>query len=158
MPMKDQTSPGLHRDQVAVAQHLGSNVKRMRQERGWSQTALAHELGILGLLLRQTTMTKLEGGVRPTSADELWALASVFEVPYDDLLPTPLWTRVDSADAKWALRVAGKRRQNAKEWAEKLKEEATRAAEQAADAERRYQAAAADQKFLLVFHNSREVP
>lgn len=149
MPMKDQTSPGLHRDQVAVAQHLGRNVKRIRQERGWSQTALAQHLGFLGLLLRQTTMTKLEAGVRPTSADELWALASVFEVPYEDLLPTPLWTRVDSADAKWAFRVAYIRRQNAKEWAEKLKEEATRAAEQAA---------AADQKFVVLLHNSREVP
>jgi len=149
MPMKDQTSPGLHRDRAAVAPHLGRNVKRIRQERGWSQTALAHELGFLGLLLRQTTMAKLEGGVRPTSADELWALASVFEVPYDDLLPTPLWTKVDSADDKWELRVADVRRQTAKEWAEKLKEEATRAA---------VQANAAEQKYVFLLYKSRKVP
>lgn len=149
MPMEDQTSPGFRRDQAAVARHLGRSVKRIRHERGWSQTALAHELGVLGLEVRQTTMTKLEGGVRPTSADELWALASVFMVPYDDLLPTPLWTRVDSADAKWALRVADKRRQTAKEWAGKLKDEATRAAEQAD---------AAEQKYVFLLYNSRKFP
>lgn len=149
MPMEDQTSPGLQRDQAAVAQHLGRNVKRLRQKRGWSQTVLAHELGFLGLELRQTTMTKLEGGVRPTSADELWALASVFEVPYDDLLPRPLWTRVDSADVKWELRVADTRLRTAKEWAKKLKDEATLAA---------VTAEAAEQAYSILLYNSRAVP
>lgn len=66
---------------------VGRIVSRLRDERGWSQTALAERLANHGFELHQSTVAKLEAGKRPIRVNELVALASVFNVAVADLLP-----------------------------------------------------------------------
>lgn len=74
---------------IEVERHLGNRVRELRKERGWSQAELVTRLEALGVGMHQTTVAKLERGNRPTPAEELWALATVFGVDYSDLLPAP---------------------------------------------------------------------
>lgn len=68
---------------------LGANVKALRKARGWTQQHLSDLLIEEGVNIRQTSLAKLEGGTKPTTASELLALATVLQVGYDELLPIP---------------------------------------------------------------------
>lgn len=59
---------------------VGINVKRLRKERGYSQTDLAIKSGLL-----QTTISSIERGGDPTSTN-LLKLANALNVTADDLL------------------------------------------------------------------------
>ena len=86
---------------------FGARVRELRQDRGWSQTDLVRRLRDHGVWFGQTTATKLERGNRPTPVEEAWALALVFGVAWDDLmpsLPTPLPPRDLQADLDAARR------------------------------------------------------
>lgn len=73
---------------VQVWRHLGIQVRTLRTRRSWTQSSLADLLRRdYGVDMHQTTLAKLEGGVRPTVAHEIWALARAFGVDYSDLLP-----------------------------------------------------------------------
>lgn len=86
---------------------LGVNVRELRRARGWSQGEVIERLRGYEVHYAQTTMTKLENGQRPTPAEEVWALAQVFDVDYDRLLaPVPSSGRHDTA---WALARARQR-------------------------------------------------
>lgn len=67
---------------------VGRNVATYRNERGLSQAELASNLAdALGKArVDPTTITRLEAGKRPTTVDELDALAEIFEVSPEMLL------------------------------------------------------------------------
>lgn len=60
---------------------LGENVRRLREERGWSQAELAERIGV-----NQTNVSQVERGVLAGRVPKLMALATVFGVTVDDLL------------------------------------------------------------------------
>ena len=61
--------------------HLGDNVKRRRQNRGWSQAELAQMLD-----LGASQVSMIERGERMPSVEVLVALARTFGTSVDDLL------------------------------------------------------------------------
>jgi transcriptional regulator with XRE-family HTH domain len=89
-----------------VTVHVGTHVRALRTARKWSRERLAQQLAALGCPINQNSIWKLEQ-VPPTrtiTADELVALAMVFEttphqllgwppvraqLPTDDVQPTP---------------------------------------------------------------------
>lgn len=73
---------------------VGQRVSELRKRAGWTQAELAEKTAErLGKDMSTLTVTRIESGSRPTSVDELVALAEVFSVPAQDLLP------LGSADA-----------------------------------------------------------
>ena len=70
--------------------NVGHNVAAHRRSRGLSQAELATRLAeVLGKKkIDPTTITRLESGKRPTTVDELSALADIFGVSAESLLQT----------------------------------------------------------------------
>ena len=102
---------------VRTLLYFGQKVKSLRTEKGWTQTELASRLADVGVELHQTTIAKMEGGARPTTINELWALALVFDVDYADLMPAlgRMGSREELEAARRRLSRANDRRQAAAE-------------------------------------------
>jgi len=110
------------------ASYFGSRVRAFRKARGWSQEELAQVLANFHkVVLHQTTVAKLEGGARPTSVPEVFALASALGVSYEELLPPPVVA--NSSEDLTAAKTAFER---AKSMANARAKEADRARDQAA--------------------------
>jgi transcriptional regulator with XRE-family HTH domain len=62
-------------------ERLGSNLRRLRDERGWSQETLARFAG-----LHATEVSRLERGTREPRLSTLVAVAAAFRVTIDELL------------------------------------------------------------------------
>lgn len=63
---------------------IGTNVRRLRVARGWSQAELAAAIGCT-----QTAISAVERGVVTGRVPKLIALAQAFGVTVDDLLAAP---------------------------------------------------------------------
>ncbi len=64
-----------------IRKQVGLNIKRLRQEKGWSQEKLAFETE-----LHRTDISGLERGVRNPTIVVLAKIAKVFAVPTRELL------------------------------------------------------------------------
>ncbi|GGI35783.1 hypothetical protein GCM10010988_05680 [Cnuibacter physcomitrellae] len=85
-------------------------MRSLRVERGLSQEALARMLTAVGRPFHQTTVAKLEKGARPTSVEELYLLALIFETDVPSLFTTDPEVEVQSRLARLAgeaARLAG---------------------------------------------------
>lgn len=77
------------KDEVAAARQrheswekrIGDVIRSWRQDRHWSQEDVAERLRLQGFEMHQTTVAKIERGVRPLRVAEAAALADVFEMP-----------------------------------------------------------------------------
>lgn len=108
-------------------------MKELRTRRGWTQSDLILALKQdFGLEMHQTTLTKLERAARPTTVQELWALATVLDSDPSDLLPPITHREVDSIEIE--LRAASRQ-------AERARVEVDLAKVQTADAKAREAAA-----------------
>lgn len=67
---------------------VGPQVRRLRNERGWSQPAFAAECQRKGWDIDRDTVAKIEGRTRWVSDYEVVILARIFSVPLEALLPT----------------------------------------------------------------------
>lgn len=65
-------------DEKALKRAIGSNVFRLRKSRGWTQDELASQLGI-----SRKHVNRIENEDALPSADLLYTLADVFDVPSD---------------------------------------------------------------------------
>lgn len=69
---------------------FGANVRRLRQEAGWSQSDLAEAMTNRGYGMHQVTVGKVETAQRPTRLAEVAAFAITLNVAVEDLLqPMP---------------------------------------------------------------------
>ena len=66
-----------------VRETLGKNIKTLRENKGWTQAALAGKLGI-----SSTFMMHIERGTRGVSIETIELLASVLEVNVSSLFET----------------------------------------------------------------------
>lgn len=72
----------------AINQTFGETVRKTRERVGLTQGEFAERLEEkLGKAIGQSTITRLEKGVRPTPISEVYAISEVLGVPVDNLLP-----------------------------------------------------------------------
>ena len=66
---------------------VGPQVRKWRDNRGWSQETMASKLQLLGWSITRHSLAKLELGLRRVSDCELFFLAKVLRVDLRDLFP-----------------------------------------------------------------------
>jgi DNA-binding XRE family transcriptional regulator len=69
---------------------VGQQVRKLRNERGWTQEFFAQKLQLAGWDVSRTSLAKLESGLRWVSDCELLFLAKVLSVGLEDLFPAGL--------------------------------------------------------------------
>ncbi len=85
--LRRDDSDGLHLFDLSGTEAVfGLHVRRLRQERGWSQEEVAARVRRRGRPWRQSTQAKIESAQRPVRLGEAAALADVFEMPLDRLI------------------------------------------------------------------------
>jgi transcriptional regulator with XRE-family HTH domain len=62
---------------------LASNLRALRERKGWSQSALADAMAERGIPWHQQTVTRIEAGQQQVRFGELMALAAVLETSLD---------------------------------------------------------------------------
>jgi len=68
-------------EQVRPETWAGARFRALRKERGWSQQDVARRMG-----WSQATVTRLEAATRPTSLNEIAALAALYGLKLSDFL------------------------------------------------------------------------
>lgn len=69
---------------------VGPQVRKLRNQRGWTQEIFAQKLQLVGWDVSRTSLAKLESRLRWTSDCELLFLAKVLSVQLKDLFPSNL--------------------------------------------------------------------
>ena len=64
---------------------VGSNVRRLRTERGLSQQALSDKLETLAIYVCRGSISRIEDKQRTVTDIELYGIAKILEVPIADL-------------------------------------------------------------------------
>lgn len=67
------------------SKRMGSNLARLRQEKGLTQEQLAARLQVQGCDLTRSALAKIEVGQRHLYPDEIKALTEVLAVSYEQL-------------------------------------------------------------------------
>lgn len=65
---------------------IGSRVRQLRKEKGWTQKALATQMQLSGLDMTELTVLRIENGSRFVPDYEVKALAKLFGISYAELL------------------------------------------------------------------------
>lgn len=65
---------------------IGSNIRRIRVEKGMGQTELVRELQLHKIAITRETLVKIEGGRQHIKLDQLRAIRDILQVSYEDLL------------------------------------------------------------------------
>lgn len=65
---------------------IGSNIRKLRKQKGIRQVALIRELQLLNISITREALVKIEGGRQHVTASQLCAIRDVLGVTYDDLL------------------------------------------------------------------------
>jgi transcriptional regulator with XRE-family HTH domain len=73
---------------------IGPQVRRLREEKGWTQDRLAAKLQLFGWDTSRVSVTKLESQARRVPDLELFVLAKVLQVTVDELFPRNLRAKI----------------------------------------------------------------
>lgn len=65
---------------------IGTTVKKIRQERGWSLTQLSDQLMFLGFDIPKSSIDNIEKGKRIVKEYEFYALCKVFDISMEEML------------------------------------------------------------------------
>ncbi len=65
---------------------IGTNIRRLRKEKGIRQVDLVRKVQLLGVNLTRETLVKIERGIQHIKISQLRAIKEVLGVTYDDLL------------------------------------------------------------------------
>jgi transcriptional regulator with XRE-family HTH domain len=66
---------------------VGSQIRKLRYQKGLSQENLAAKCGILGWDISRSTLAKIEAQIRCVNDEELWMLAKALKVKLEELYP-----------------------------------------------------------------------
>ena len=69
---------------------VGLEIRRLREEKGWSQADFARELQLAGWDVERTVLTKIELRRRCVTDYELLLLAKILKVTLNDFVPKRL--------------------------------------------------------------------
>ncbi|MGH7950305.1 MAG: helix-turn-helix domain-containing protein [Limisphaerales bacterium] len=75
---------------MKVLNVVGPQVRKLRNQRGWTQEIFAQKLQLAGWDVSRVSLAKLESRLRWVSDCELLFLAKVLSVPVKDLFPPGL--------------------------------------------------------------------
>lgn len=64
---------------------IAKNLRKIREEKGFSQPDLCRELALLGITMYNNDIYKIEHNKRTVKDYELYAFAKILKVSYDDL-------------------------------------------------------------------------
>lgn len=65
---------------------IGSNIRRIRKEKGIGQTELVKMLQLNDVDITRETLVKIEGGRQHVKLEQLQKIKSTFNVEYDEIL------------------------------------------------------------------------
>ncbi|MCC4034760.1 helix-turn-helix domain-containing protein [Enterococcus hirae] len=65
---------------------IGSNIRRIRVEKGIGQTELVRDLQLRKIAITKETLVKIRGGRQHIKLDQLRAIRDILQVSYEDLL------------------------------------------------------------------------
>lgn len=74
---------------AAYEKALGQKIRELRMRRGFSQVQLSAQLQVSGCDITRSALAKIEAGQRHIYPDEIRALRSILNVPYEELLDLP---------------------------------------------------------------------
>lgn len=66
---------------------IGATIRRLRNERGWTQEVLAAKCEVAGCAISRGTLAKIEAQIRSATDVETFVLALVLKVGMDSLYP-----------------------------------------------------------------------
>ena len=66
--------------------HIGSNIRRIRLEKGLGQTELVRQLQLIGFNITREKLVKIERGTQHIYATQLRAIRDALGTTYDELL------------------------------------------------------------------------
>jgi transcriptional regulator with XRE-family HTH domain len=69
---------------------IGSQVRKLRERKGWNQNQLTVKLQLAGWDTSQGSLSRLENGERRVPDLELFVLANVLDAKFEDLFPKDL--------------------------------------------------------------------
>lgn len=64
---------------------IGSNLRRLRMERGWSQQTLSNRLEMLAIYVCRGSISRIEDKLRTVTDIELYGFSQVLGVPIAEL-------------------------------------------------------------------------
>jgi transcriptional regulator with XRE-family HTH domain len=66
---------------------VGPQIRKLREQRGWSQPVLVAKLNLLGWSISRETLAKIETCIRWVADFELVCIAAAFNLSPTDILP-----------------------------------------------------------------------
>lgn len=74
-------------EQTSPRNAVGATIRRLRNERGWTQEVLAAKCEVAGCVLSRGTLAKIEAQIRSATDIEIFAVALVLGVGIPALYP-----------------------------------------------------------------------
>ncbi len=74
-------------EQISQRNAIGATVRRLRNQRGWTQEVLAAKCEVAGCAVSRGTLAKIEAQIRTATDIETFVLALVLKVGMDSLYP-----------------------------------------------------------------------
>lgn len=68
-----------------IEQHIGNNIRRLREKAGFTQDRLAAKLQLNGCDITRSAIAKIEVGQRHLYPDEIILIKQILGVSYDDI-------------------------------------------------------------------------
>ncbi len=75
---------------IAQLNIIGAQVRKLREQKGWTQEQFAVKLQLIGWDTSQDSVSRLENQDRRVPDLELFVLAEVLDAKFDDLFPKDL--------------------------------------------------------------------
>lgn len=66
--------------------NIGSNIRRIRIEKGIGQTELVRMLDLQGVMITRECLVKIERGIQHIQVQQLRAIKDILQTSYDELL------------------------------------------------------------------------
>jgi transcriptional regulator with XRE-family HTH domain len=85
---------------------VGSQVRKLRERKGWNQNQLTVKLQLAGWDTSQGSLSRLENGERRVPDLELFVLADVLDVKLDDLFPKDLRGKIKALWPQYRVKLS----------------------------------------------------
>ncbi|MGA3284351.1 MAG: helix-turn-helix transcriptional regulator [Verrucomicrobiota bacterium] len=85
---------------------IGSQVRKLREQKGWNQNQLAVKLQLAGWDTSQGSLSRLENGERRVPDLELFVLADVLDTKLENLFPKDLRGKIKALWPQYRVKLS----------------------------------------------------